>query len=382
MAIAEDVEDQDTEVGVTVDNVVQLDVRPSEISYSDVSPGDKEAVTDEDFEHLDVENAGSESIQDVFAESDMPIEQPFGTTVQDVYNTGNFLQMSFETARDSGTYDLGDRLPDEVTYTDQSGTSVDEEPEAYVNRVEFFEENPPEYIDLEDGSNWNVGRFREGSVEYFFAADDDLLNMADDNEGELRIGVTPHTPTELGTFDFTDSSSDYVSFDADTDFSHPDGAGADNQYVVLDGESLQLATFDVDNSDVDGAEILDDSADIDLGEADGNSDVDFSDVRVGEYELFIGDDEGDDQDHALRSSVNYQPGSPATVDDDANDGERMGYGDGDSTQRIYQGTGEDALQPGQAFPVDISVMLPQGVDSEEITDGEVTFFASADGTAP
>jgi hypothetical protein len=42
---------------------------------------------------------------------------------------------------------------------------------------------------------------------------------------------------------------------------------------------------------------------------------------------------------------------------------------------------EDQLQPGQHFPIDIGVELPQGVDQSAITEGSVTFFATT-GSAP
>lgn len=381
-AVSADEEDQTTTVGVEVDDLTQLDVRPSALNYTDVEPGSQSTDSDEGFEHLDIENAGSERIETIHAETEMPVQQPFGTTEEDVYNTGNFIQLGVETAVDQVT---NARLPDAPQYQDENGETVndndyDEVPQEYVNRVEFFEDNPPEYIVLEDEAEWNVGRFREGDVEYFFVANDNALD-GDSADGIVRIGQIPHTPTELGTFDFSDDADNYVEFNADPDdeFVSVDGASG---MLTVDEEPIQLATFDTSDSDVGDTAVLDEDADVDL--SDFGSD-DLSDVEVREYDVIFGDGSEDgttetDEDYVLRTSLNVMPAAPESIDDGS---ERTDFDPNLESQFIFEGSADDdRLQPGQNFPVDISVELPQGVDQEEVESGAVTFYASTDSEAP
>ncbi len=372
MASAEDIEDQETDVNVTVDTVTQLDVRPSSLSYEDVAPGSEARSSQNGFEHVDIENIGSTRIREITAQATMPLDQPFGADLDSdgdtvLYDTGNFIQLSLDTAQDT------DASPQITGAVSQDGdpTSDDDEQQVphYVNRVEFFEENPPEYITVDEdvSENHEIGRFREGDVEYFFQLSHDGAGDTQDSDMNLRVGRAPHTSTQLGTVDFEDG--DFVEFDGDSDF-EPSGGATDN-YMILESSSLELVAFDTENSDY--------GADTNLLNEDGEAEFDteeLEDHSVRDYDLYIHPEDDDDEPHILRTRFNTQPVSPSELDDGT--GNELDPLETENAQDwIFDASSADnQLQPGQNFPVNIGVELPQGVDQNAIENGAVTFFAS------
>ena len=369
MASAEDIEDQETDVDVTVDTVTQLDVRPSSLSYEDVAPGSEARSSQNGFEHVDIENIGSTRIREIYAQATMPTDQPFGATEDSVlYDTGNFIQLSLETAESQGVSGLADSV--------EQASGSDEYVPHYVNRVEYFEENPPEYITVDEDAGGDdaeqvIGRFREGDVEYFFQLSQDGAGDGTENEEmELRIGRAPHTSTQLGTVDFEDG--DFVAFDEDGDFEQSTGAG--DEYMILD-ERIRLVSFDTDDEDYTGDNLLNDDMTI-SSEAEN-----LDNSRVTEYDLFIHPQDGDtgneDSAHILRTSYNTEPVSPAELNESGEGSTLDSTEVGSAQQYILDASSAgNQLQPGQNFPVNIGVELPQGVDQNAIENGAVTFFAS------
>ena len=380
MASAEDIEDQETDVDVTVDSVTQLDVRPSALSYDNVAPGTQVTSSEEGYEHVDIENIGSTRIREITAQATMPLDQPFGANLEEdgttvLYDTGNFVQLSLETAQ--GLSSVQDELAGEVPQDGDGGN--DQQVSHYVNRVEFFEENPPEYITIDtdaggSDADHEVGRFREGDVEYFFQLSHEGAGSGtEDDEMELRIGRAPHTSTQLGTVDFEDG--DFIAFDEDTDFAASEG-DTDN-YMILEDTSVQFVSFDTDSTeDYDGENLLDDQ-----GVADFDPE-DLEDHKVTEYDLYIRPEastpgEFEEQPHILRTRFNTDPVSPLRSDDPEEGTSLNNLETGNAQQYILDsGSDNNQLQPGQNFPVNIGVELPQGVDQNAIQNGAVTFFAS------
>lgn len=363
----EDIEDQETDVDVTVDSVTQLDVRPSALSYESVAPGSQVTSSENGYEHVDIENIGSTRIREITSQATMPLDQPFGQFDDTDYNTGNFIQLSLDTAQDT---DVSSQITGAVSQDGDPDTSDDEEQVPhYVNRVEFFEENPPEYITVDEdvSENHEIGRFREGDVEYFFQLSHDGAGDSQDSDMNLRVGRAPHTSTQLGTVDFEDG--DFVEFDGDADFEA--SSGASDNYMILESSSLELVAFDTENSDY--------GADTNLlnedGEAEFNTE-DLEDHSVRDYDLYIHPEDADDEPHILRTRFNTQPVSPSELDDGSgNDLETL---ETENAQDwIFDASSaENQLQPGQNFPINIGVELPQGVDQNAIQNGAVTFFAS------
>jgi len=331
--------------------------------------------SENNYEHVDIENIGSTRIREITAQSTMPIDQPFGATGDDVlYNTGNFIQLSLETAEGTS---VSSQLIGTVSQDgDPSSDGDEEQVPHYVNRVEYFEENPPEYITTDDdaGEIIEIGRFREGDVEYFFQLGHDGAGDGADTDMNLRIGRAPHTSTDLGTVNFEDG--DFVEFDGSDDFDDSDGASDD--YMILE-DAVEFVSFDTDRSSYDGSNLLNDG-----GEAEFDT-SELEDHRVTEYDFYIHPEEGsgdsEDQPHVLRTRFNTQPVSPWELAEE--DGATLDSLETEDAQDYIfdASSAENQLQPGENFPVNIGIELPQGVDQDAIQNGAVTFFAS-EGESP
>lgn len=369
--------EETTDVEVTVDEVAQVDVRPSNLDYTDTAleTGELREESDEGFEHVEIENIGTVDIEEVTAESTVPSEQPFGGTSAE-HNTGNFVTMSVETAEagDNGDYD--------VTMADGSTSETPH----FLNRVEFAEDNEPQYISVEteeevpgaadettfDPSDVEVGRIRVGDVEYFFVAYYSGSAGATDDEFNLRIGRAPHTSTQLGTVDFTNSNEDgYVEYLGGEDVTEASGELA-GKYGRVDGqEFLGWDTDAVSDSDYEGEDILDgDGNVIDSGEE--HNLFSATDPYEREYNLYAAFDEGAYQSHIVRTRFNAQVFDVDNPDD-------KGTVTSTSAQTPLITGGSDDLNPGQNVPINFGVEIPLGVESDAgINTGTVTFVVTQD----
>ena len=370
--------EQETEVTVTVDEQAIVDVRPSSLDYTEggdfpetgnsaLAPGESRSISDKGFEHIDISNIGSVDIDQVTAEADMPNATPFAGSATP-HNTGNLVTLSTATA-ESNDYTGDVQLA-------QNSNGLSENPH-YLTRVEYAEDNPPEYIQVEqDGDvagsstfETDVGRFRVGDLEYFFVAyyQDGMTGSTSDYE--LRIGQAPHTSTTLGTTDFTNSGSNYINYTG-TDVNDVTG---DLSGVYGRIENQQFVVFDPDegsNSDnYTGQNLL---------ATDGTADYtsgDFTGDYVREYNLFTNFDSGDSDNHIQRTRFNTQ------VYDATTDGTKSGdraTEDTSGAQTPLVRSGGDPLSPGQNVPINIGVQLPQGIDSDNINSGIVRFVVTQD----
>lgn len=322
------------------------------MSYTDsdntLDPGDINRESDQGFEHLELENIGSEPLDEIFAEITQHAEDPFGTSEDLNHNTGNFVTLTAETAQD------GYEIP---------GLTSTETPH-YVNRVEYEEENPPTYLELEeeggsigditDIDSVEVARYRVGDVEYFIV----IYSSGDLSTIEARIGQSPHTPTELGTTDFTEDSDDVVEYEV----SDNEVEGTTNVYGI-DGQDL----VSFNTSIYDGEPVLNDNGGTDLPE----SIEDDEDTEERTYSHLLDMTDGDELQRVVRSRWDVTPSSPEDSDWDADD--QTGTG---AAFFVDAGDEDDALQPGQNFPLDIGVQTPLGVDNDQIEEGTVSIIAS------
>jgi hypothetical protein len=311
--------------------VTQVDVRPTELSYSGLQPGDEATATDEanNYSAIEVENIGSSTIQEVWAETSQITTDPFATGSASNYDAGNFVSLSTASAT-SSTYS-GESWQTAVA----SSTS---EYFHYVNRIEFVDTPAPTYIDTttdSDAVNFglngnlvsNVGRFREGDKWYFYTIyhDDDSANCQD--SAELWVGTDPHTPTTLGTTDFTNATSN----------------------AEVDRYSISPANDNVGVAD-SGVNL--------------NANLTYPDV-------YTYCNTGDvDSGYTARSRFNTDPDldpNSANITESSS-----------STTPIFDASASgETLDPGAHFPVDVTVQLPQGVVDEDITGGTLTLLAQA-----
>jgi len=400
LATAQDNKEQKTDVSVTVDSQTQLDVRPSFLSYSSVAPGEMKETSDNEqgFSTIVAENIGSQRIKKITAESTMPRTNPFGDVLtgsstsdyEQTHDTGNFIQLGVQSANDLTS------VTDEVASQVNSNDAYNGYPPHYVNRVEFFEENYPDYIEVDStgtfGEDFLVGRIREGDVEYFIEVK--LDDTSDPVVSEVRIGSAPHTSTQLGTTDFRSSSNggtetgEVIVIDSST---ISDDSGNSN-YDVLDN-ALRLVSFntEAESTSYSGESLLQagTSGSLATEVASGVTLGDYDNAKVTEYSLFIHPQnntvsvDGSDVEevpHMFRTRFGEDIDSPS---EQKTTGTFSTIGTVASGQEpIFSGSNtEDQLQPGQNFPIDVGIELPQGVDQAAITEGSVTLFATT-GSAP
>lgn len=352
-------ESESSQVEIEVDSTVQLDVKPDQLDYTDVGsgadnalePGEMVEVSDEGFEHIDVLNVGSDRLDLIDASADIPDSQPFGTEEEDgaVHNTGNLVTMSLATV------DEEEDFRDDLV----AGLNV-EESNRYLNRVEFFEDNPPEFIqtpetgeDQElDGETLNpddieVGRFRVGELDYYFV----MVNedgTSGTYSGGLLIAQTPTTPEELGTFDFSEDGDDY---------SLEEFGSTASDIAQIDSSQDFVHAVD-DTSDANGEQLRDGSNAVDP--------LPDGEWEVREYAVYVDETE----DVTIRTTFNTNAESPS--------GSTFGEDTSLSGQSFILDAGgqvDEALQPGENFPLNVGVHVPNGIDADSIEEGTVTLSA-------
>jgi hypothetical protein len=331
---------QNTTVNVTVGSVTSLDVRPTELSYGSLDPGNQKNSSEDGYTGVEVENIGSNNISDIWAEASQPTTDPFGTGTSDAYDAGNFIQISTETAK-NGDY-TSEPWSASVASTDATRLH-------YVNRVEFSDVPTPTYIDTlnsgqEDQLDYTsggitsnslestVGRFREGDEWYFYTVYFEGT-CSSSSEAELWVGNDPHRPTELGTTDFTDTSN------VDT-YDIQSTSGSNNYGVTNSTVSLDVSTYDSPlNYDVFTY----------CGTGTSDSESNYNTIRTKFNTDLTAEAEGADVGTANNAA------------------EDILSADGPASN----------LNPGSYFPLDVSVQLPQGVVNDDITGGELTLLAQA-----
>ena len=345
--------DEETTVDVEVGSVTELDVRPTSLDYTDseedLEPGDMRTESDLEFEHIEVENIGSNEIGNIWTEANMPTEDPFGDE-EASHNTGNFVTVSLATAQDE-SYGFGGELSDT-------------EEMHYLNRVEYFEETAPTYIQtLEEGDEYagtgddvntepEVGRFRVGGAEYFF------VYFETANDQILLIGDAPHTSTDLGTTDFTNEGDDYseellTNSDDETEIT--------GVYQVTEQD---LVDFDTDSEDFEGQRLIEDGNE---NFDDLEIDPEDIDASVREYNLYV--DSNDD--FVTRTRFNVEQQNPE-------ENERTALTTSGAQEYFLDASSSsESLQPGENFPINFGVQVPLGVDAGDIDSGSVTVFSEA-----
>lgn len=357
---------QEANVSVGVSDITAIDVRPSNLDYNSVTPGEERTSSAGGYEHIEVENIGSARVETIYAQGTMPTEQPFGTDASAdtpaQHNTGNFVTMSLEDASGYGI----------------SGLSGEKTPH-YLNRVEYFEENPPTYITTDEQdddfnisatssfevSNVDVGRFRVGGAEYFFA-----VYEGGSSQIGLRIGNTPHTSTQLGTTDLSSDGDDYTEYETEQDSDLSGGSLDGSVYRVSEHDFVSFNTSSDSNFNGDSL-IEDGNAFADGADITDSSNLDGAEKR--NYNLYLDTDDGS----IIRTKFNVEQQSP----DYDSDGPGWQQSDASGTgvqQYILDadGSDSDALQPGENFPINFGIQVPQGVDQNAINDGTVTLIAS------
>jgi hypothetical protein len=179
----------DLDVNVSVADKTIIDIQPSSFSWgftgSGVNPGSLAGPGNETngYGRIQVENLGSVNISQVWFNTTAPSERPFGTADRSLYDSANFITLG----------NLSGSAPE------------DRNSQTFVNRVEYGLDQPTgqDIIYLQTPSDWDYGRFRNGSQEYFWTVDD----TGTIDGATFRIGVDHHNSTQTGSVNLDDTCS-------------------------------------------------------------------------------------------------------------------------------------------------------------------------------
>jgi hypothetical protein len=314
---AADVNDTETtNVTVTINAETALDVKPDDLQYGNADVGTLVNNSDNGFDAVKVENTGSEDIMEVWLETTKPNSNPFGQGSTNSHDSANMLKVK---PRDNSAQEI---RGDETDYH-------------YITRAEFFEDNMPL---IQTGDDWSsegfseflTGRIRYADDEfnYVLATDGSTCDGSGNPDAELRLANTPNTPSSLGTYDFSDSGSDYTEYNITSTAQSPYGV------------TQSTVTFPMSDGDTE------------------------------EYDLLTacngGGTNGFNEEHILVNRYDIQAGSS----DD------LQASDGSATQQILRSTtSSNDLFPGDSFTIDIAVQVPRGVPAGQLSEGTMSILA-------
>lgn len=203
--VADDAEDNAT-VTVQVTSKIAVDVTPEQLDYGSLEPGASQTFAnngpESGYSSIEIENIGSENISQVWLNSTVPSERPFGSGVTSAYDAGNFIKAKSDDST----------AQEQVSYS------------TYINRKEWNESSPLRYVFTPDSSLWDYGRFRNGQNEFFWAVKRDGAGACDTAADSFRLGNSAHNESFTGSTDFT-SSGDWTGFT-------PSQVDTSNKYVV------------------------------------------------------------------------------------------------------------------------------------------------------
>jgi hypothetical protein len=370
-AAAQDGSD-DAGVDVTVSEVTNVDINPTQLNYgtsSTLEPRDFAASSDNrDFPGIQVENSGSNNITQLSIETSEPYDKPFGSGFSQEYDAGNFIKVRPQ----SGVTDIdlqtpgGDGTIGGTEPGDNSGGGIntDETGYHYPARIDFNATGKPlgepqalTYIDVPDTSDkpYRYGRFRDGEEEFFWAVQteggtDSDANICDNGPAKLRVGNNPHTDSAIGTTDFTDDNS--------------------NNFAEYD------LTDDGEGSDVFGR-----AEEVELNTSEGNTSY-----TVLSYCSGSGDSSAaDDQTFLVRTRYDLNPFADVAGDTPTGTNgfpttttlNTTATGVNGVEALIETDESGDPMHPGQSFTLFTAVEIPRGVASGSVGPGTLSIVASS-----
>lgn len=344
LALATEEDDsEDSDVSVDIAEETELDVKPASLDYSGLTPGELREASENDFTAVEVENIGSTDIVNLWARASFPESNPFGQGDATEHDAGNFLKISVPDESGLSSNSLGDFH--------------------YINRLEYEEEDEPSFIQAEvadtletdDDPSFDVGRFRTGDREWYYTVSYDGTANTDsgacrgEGNGEVvRIANQPTTSDQIGTFNFEDDN---------------EGDEPDN-YTEYSIEETETAAYGAAES-------------VGLYDLEEGEDTEAEDP-VESYTVLTacagdGTDYDDGEGHTVRTTRNVEFESDF-------DGQTRSTGDltGFGSNDFIVDAGDDPLNPGQSFTVDLAVEAPQGVPEGSVSQGTLTMLAQAD----
>lgn len=177
------------DVNVSVADQTIIDIQPSRFAWgyggSGINPGEIAGPSRElnGYGRIQVENLGSVNISQIWFNTTAPSQRPFGTANRNNYDSANFIQLS----------------------SNKSSPGSLRDDNAFVGRTEYGLDQPTgkDIIYLNTPSNWDYGRFRNGSYEYFWTVDD----TAGLSGATFRIGYNHHDSNQTGSTNLDNACS-------------------------------------------------------------------------------------------------------------------------------------------------------------------------------
>lgn len=313
----------DNEVTANVTSTIAMDVKPESLDYPDLTVGQLEQQSDRGFSGVEITNTGSEYIDQVWLGTSYPDTNPFGTGIPGDYNAGNF--MAVKPDNDTSLNIFGN---DSVYH--------------YVNRKDFADSNVPTTINTPDDDtqvggvskkNDYVGQARFGDQWIYWYIPTGTEDTCNGGSTEIFIGTSPSDQSEMGSYDFTDSSQ-YESYDI--------AATGSSRYGITNSS----VTFNLENGESDQ------SYDV-LTACNGNGDVQNPHIVMNKYNVGFNE-----------------------TTDLVSEGVETTY-----LLDVSSSRPEDMLQPDQSFTVETAMNVPRGVSAGEVGAGSLTVYATADTSA-
>ncbi len=188
-------------VSVVINSQTWVDVNPAAFTWSGIDPGSVGDYTEEilggapgaGFFALQVENIGSHNISYVWFNATYPSASPFAVGSTANTDSGNYVVLSNATQNRS-------LLENRVAFETAMNRSY-----YFINRKEYNETRALVYVTDPNGAmppntaNFDYGRFRNASVEFFW-----MLDVADGSceDNAFYIGDGAHTKWTTGSVDF------------------------------------------------------------------------------------------------------------------------------------------------------------------------------------
>ncbi len=187
-------------VTVTVAAVTMVDLNPNNLNYTanpgeacgrDISNGACNETINNYFA-IQVENIGSWNVTKIWFNVSQESQSPFGVGAPTYVDPGNFIALSTNESTDDFFF---------------------------VDRKEYKSIRNIVYLRDPDGNmpanltKYNYGSMHNASSEYFYMIQNSPGGCNSSGIGYIRIGVTPHTTTQIGSTDFsTGASSNYIQY--------------------------------------------------------------------------------------------------------------------------------------------------------------------------
>ena len=318
----------DLNVSVEIGSKTIIDIQPKEFSWgrgSGILPGTQANSSDEanNYGQIMLENLGSNDIQQVWFNTTQPSQRPFGTGQAGNYDVGNFIALS-----NNGAAQFVNRAEFGI---DRSGGAVNNGDDGIL------------YVNAPD--NWDYGRFRNTSQEYFWTVDDTVTDMGN---SVFKIGYNPHNSTQTGSTD--------LSGDCD---------GGDNP--VADGNACNSYSLSTVTSG--GSTYA--YTDLEVGAQDGTVVGTGLNNDGGQiYCAIMEESQVTGTDRPKVNFVQWNKGMPGT-------------GTGDCAMATNMTIGTDGVQsepgiyPGDWLTMDIKANIPYGVVSGELNQGSLFVYANS-----